>query len=466
MASANSGKKKSAAHFLNRIKKKDAFVVFCVFVFLVVLFTFITINEALSSIRTRRFEAENLAVVYGSEVERNCNRTFQLNGTVASLIALNENTEQNFIKLAEHLMPDFPAADCVQLAPDGIVTQVYPLKGNESVLGHNLFADEKRADEAVKTKESGSFTIGGPYPLLQGGEGFIARFPVFLDDAKSDFWGFVNVVVRVEKIMETVNFSGLTKHGYNYSIYRIKDSGEILPIAGTDFYSLKKPVRHQLNMPNARWELAIAPRGLWINIHFTIILVTLSLLIITAFTILTFLFFRLQKSNTRLAQLASTDQLTGLYSKQTALFSLKREISIAERIGSKVAVCFIDMNDFKTINDTFGHTTGDAALVKVARRISESVRQDDIVARFGGDEFLVISRGKNIDCEGLVARIDSALNVPAKFGGHSLADISAAIGFAVYPDDAQNADDLIKAADSAMYKAKYQRKFLRKQEIL
>ena len=158
MASANSGKKKSAAHFLNRIKKKDAFVVFCVFVFLVVLFTFITINEALSSIRTHRFEAENLAVVYGSEVECNCNRTFQLNGTVASLIALNENTEQNFIKLAEHLMPDFPAADCVQLAPDGIVTQVYPLKGNESVLGHNLFADEKRADEAVKTKESGRFT--------------------------------------------------------------------------------------------------------------------------------------------------------------------------------------------------------------------------------------------------------------------------------------------------------------------
>ena len=442
---------------LSRLMKKDFVFVIAVFLMLLIIFTDISVYESFGSVRSRKLEAQNIAVLCASEIERNCNHTFQLNGIISSLVMLGEANQENFDKVAAKVLPDFPAADCVQLAPGGIVSTVYPLKGNEAVLGHNLFEDEKRADEAFRTKAAGTITIGGPYPLLQGGEGFIGRLPVFMDDEHSEFWGFVNVVVRVSKIIETVNLSAIDGRNYTYSIYKISDvTGNRTHICGTDFEKLHNPITVKLDMPNAHWELVVAPKGLWVNIHLVIVLGTLSLLFICAFTMLTMLFFKLRQSNVRLAQLATLDQLTGLYTKQTAIFTLKKEIDYAARNGTQVAVCFIDMNNFKQINDIYGHTVGDTALAKVAKRLMESVRPEDIIARFGGDEFIIIFRGKNTgtDYHNTVERIKAVLNVPAKLSAHVLADISASVGLAVYPANGQSVEELISYADKAMYAEK------------
>lgn len=442
---------------LSRLMKKDLIFVIAVFLILLLIFTDISIYESFGSVRSRKLEAYNLAALCSSEIERNCIHTFQINGIFASLVMLDEANQKNFEEMAARILPDFPAADCVQLAPNGIVSSVYPLQGNEKVLGHNLFEDEKRADEAYKTKASGIMTIGGPYPLIQGGDGFIGRLPVFLDDQKTQFWGFVNVVVRVSRIIETMNISTMESRDYVYSIYKISDvTGNRTHIYGTDLEKLHKPISVRIDMPNAHWELAIAPKSFWVNIHLVIVLTTLSLLLICAFTILTLLFLKLRQSNIRLAQVATLDQLTGLYTKQTAIFTLKKEIDYAKRNGSQVAVCFIDMNNFKQINDRFGHTVGDTALSKVAKRLMESVRPEDIIARFGGDEFIIIFRGKNTgtDYQSTVERIRTVLNVPAKLSAHVLADISASVGLAVYPTNGNGVEELIAYADKAMYKEK------------
>lgn len=442
---------------LSRLMKKDFVFVVAVFLILLIIFTDISIYESFGSVRSRKLEAENIAVLCTSEIERNCNHTFQLNGIIASLVMLGEANQENFESVAAKVLPDFPAADCVQLAPDGIVSSVYPLQGNENVLGHNLFEDEKRADEAWKTKASGVLTIGGPYPLLQGGEGFIGRLPVFKDEQNNEFWGFVNVVVRVSQIIETVNLSALNGRNYEYSIYKLSDiTGNRTHIYGVDLDKMHHPVTTRIDMPNAHWELAVAPKGFWVNVHLVIVLGTLSLLLICAFTILTLLFLKLRQSNIRLAQLATLDQLTGLYTKQTAIFTLKKEIDYANRNGTQVAVCFIDMNNFKQINDKYGHTVGDTALAKVAKRLLESVRPEDIIARFGGDEFIIIFRGKNTgtDYTSTVERIRTVLNIPAKLSTHVLADISASVGLAVYPTNGNGVEELIAYADKAMYEEK------------
>ena len=442
---------------LSRLMKKDFVFVIVVFLVLLIIFTDISIYESFGSVRSRKLEAQNIAVLCASEIERNCNHTFQLNGIIASLVMLGEANQENFESVAARVLPDFPAADCVQLAPNGVVSAVYPLKGNENVIGHNLFEDEKRADEAFRTKASGVITIGGPYPLLQGGEGFIGRLPVFKDEHRNEFWGFVNVVVQVSHIIETVNLSAINGRNYEYSIYKLSDiTGNRTHIYGIDLDKMHNPISIKIDMPNAHWELAVAPKGSWVNVHLVIVLGTLSLLLICAFTILTMLFFKLRQSNIRLAQLATLDQLTGLYTKQTAIFSLKKEIDYANRNGSQVAVCFIDMNNFKQINDTYGHTVGDTALAKVAKRLLESVRPEDIVARFGGDEFIIIFRGNNTgtDFQSTVERIRAVLNVPAKLSTHVLADISAAVGIAVYPINGKGVEELIAYADKAMYKEK------------
>ena len=271
-----------------------------------------------------------------------------------------------------------------------------------------------------------------------------------------------NALEQNEKTLTNIlfghlNFSALQSRDYKYSIYRVSDyTKECTTLFGAEYNTLHKPISVRLDIPQAHYELAVAPIGLWVNVHLVLVLGTLSLLLICAFTILTLLFLKLRQSNIRLAQLATLDQLTGLYTKQTAIFTLKKEIDYANRNGTQVAVCFIDMNNFKQINDRYGHTIGDTALSKVAKRLMESVRPEDIVARFGGDEFIIIFRGKNTgtDYHTTVERIKAVLNVPAKLSARVLADISASVGLAVYPVNGSGVEDLIAYADKAMYEEK------------
>ena len=329
---------------LTRLLKKDFVFVIAVFLFLLMIFADISVYEAFGSVRSRKLEAQNLALLYASEIK------------------------ENYYNASEQ---------------------------NEKTLRNILY---------------GHF-----------------------------------------------NLSGLQNRGYNFSIYKVSNyTNEATTIFGSDIKKLNKPISVRLDIPDGHYELAVAPSGHWVNIHLVIVLTTLSLLLIAAFTILTLLFLKLRQSNIRLAQLATLDQLTGLYTKQTAIFTLKKEIDYANRNGSQVAVCFIDMNNFKQINDRFGHTVGDTALSKVAKRLMESVRPEDIVARFGGDEFIIIFRGKNTgtDYTSTVERIKAVLNVPAKLSAHVLADISASVGLAVYPTNGNCVEELISYADKAMYEEK------------
>ena len=282
---------------------------------------------------------------------------------------------------------------------------------------------------------------------------------LYASEIKTDY---NHSVEKNEKTLNNIlfghlNLSPLQSRDYKYSIYKINDNtNEVTTIFGSNFQTLYKPISIQIDIPEMHVMFAIAPNGYWVNIHLVLVLGTLSLLLICAFTILTMLFLKLRQSNIRLAQLATLDQLTGLYTKQTAIFTLKKEIDYANRNGTQVAVCFIDMNNFKQINDRYGHTTGDTALAKVAKRLMESVRPEDIVARFGGDEFIIIFRGKNTgtDYHTTIDRIKAVLNVPAKLSAHVLADISASVGLAVYPVNGSGVEDLIAYADKAMYEEK------------
>ena len=154
--------------------------------------------------------------------------------------------------------------------------------------------------------------------------------------------------------------------------------------------------------------------------------------------------------------LATHDKLTGLPNRMLFADLSQRCVSRARRTNSRFAVMFIDLDRFKPINDTYGHKVGDQLLVEVARRLSDCFRDSDVVARFGGDEFVVlVSDVRRRQDVALVAKkVIGALNEDFHDIVENELRISASIGIAFFPDDAQQIDDLIRHADAAMYEAK------------
>lgn len=160
-------------------------------------------------------------------------------------------------------------------------------------------------------------------------------------------------------------------------------------------------------------------------------------------------------SEERIRYLAQHDALTGLPNRFTLAVHLEHALARAERAGEKIGLMFIDLDNFKTINDTLGHAVGDLLLCEVARRITSAVRKADIVARIGGDEFVVVLESAHLPGDaGMVAqKILERMSEAVPVDGNEL-HTTPSIGIAIYPDDAANSEDLMKNADVAMYHAK------------
>ena len=157
----------------------------------------------------------------------------------------------------------------------------------------------------------------------------------------------------------------------------------------------------------------------------------------------------------RIWRQANFDQLTGLPNRHMFLDRLQHEAAHAKREGACLALLFIDLDHFKQVNDSLGHEKGDMLLRQAARRISERVRATDTVARLGGDEFTVILAGVGQlgGIERVLQELTAALALPFVLDGDT-AQVSASVGVALYPADAESPDTLLRHADQAMYAAK------------
>ncbi|QQS53693.1 MAG: PAS domain S-box protein [Candidatus Competibacteraceae bacterium] len=163
----------------------------------------------------------------------------------------------------------------------------------------------------------------------------------------------------------------------------------------------------------------------------------------------------LKNSQHRLEKLAYHDPLTQLPNRALLADRLQLAIAQAKRQKTFLAVCYLDLDGFKSVNDTLGHAVGDQLLVAVAERLRTCVRGSDTVSRLGGDEFVVLFGGLNSveECQGAVTRLLNALATPHVFGDHVLT-VTASIGVVLHSLDDNDADTLLRHADQAMYLAK------------
>ncbi len=164
-----------------------------------------------------------------------------------------------------------------------------------------------------------------------------------------------------------------------------------------------------------------------------------------------------KQSERQLQHRATHDALTGLTNRWLFNEYLHQALALAQRAGRQVALLLLDLDGFKSVNDTFGHAVGDKLLVDVARSLADQVRASDVVARIGGDEFVVLLREveKLSDAVLVADKLVAALSLPRNLDGIPI-QTGCSLGIAMYPADAQEPEALMRCADLAMYYAKAQ----------
>jgi diguanylate cyclase (GGDEF)-like protein/PAS domain S-box-containing protein len=163
--------------------------------------------------------------------------------------------------------------------------------------------------------------------------------------------------------------------------------------------------------------------------------------------------------SSRLQKLAYTDSLTGLMNRRRFEDRFESALLEAQLAEKAVALLFLDLDGFKAVNDSLGHAAGDTLLTAIARRLTESVRSTDLLARFGGDEFLIALSGVDADTANASARqvaahLAAVVAEPVHLGTERV-QVSASIGFSIFPDDADSFGQLLHLADLRMYQHKH-----------
>ncbi len=402
-----------------------------------------------------RVESEASAI--RATVEAELNRTLYLAVGIAGYAkALPDlGTDEQ----VEALLADvFDRGDHIRnigLAPDNVISHVYPLAGNEAALGlayedvPEQWVDVRRAMVTRRT------VLAGPLQLRQGGTGLINRTPVFLDDGS--YWGIVSLVLDVDALLTEVR-GRVEDAPVTWALRAVPDDGPAIPITGDQAAFDDADVVQPVAVPEGRWELAAdAGPELRPSATRTPLLRGTAIAVSAALALLLVLLLRERETVRRQAR---QDPLTALANRRHLEAELDGMIATARRKQDRFALVFVDLDDFKAVNDHHGHAVGDLVLGAVADRLADAVRDTDVVARVGGDEFIVLLRGVDSDVERSAAarKLAAALDAPIELGGHvGTVVVGASIGVGAYPTHGDSASALISRIDGAMYAAKARR---------
>jgi len=237
-----------------------------VFLLSFALLTFIVFNLHSLELEKERAKVHTIAANLSYDIKFNLDRALSSTYMLQAVLSQNQGKFiQNFEKMTEEILPSYPGVVELAIAPEGIVTQVAPLLGNEKVLGLNLFEVKTQKKESFLARETGKLTLAGPLELVQGGTGLVGRLPIFLSKGnKENFWGFVAVVIRISDIFDTTKSEQLKHEALLYEIWRIHpDSKEKQVILSSSPKPLIRPVEHTFEVPNSLWTITLAPEQGW-----------------------------------------------------------------------------------------------------------------------------------------------------------------------------------------------------------
>jgi len=353
----------------------------------------------------------------------------------------------------------------IGFAPGNVIHYVYPLKGNEKAIGLNYEKHPLQWPAVERAIISHSTVLAGPINLVQGGRGIISRTPVFLDDGK--YWGILSLVIDIDSLFidagllskdSTVDFSLRGKDGQG------KEGALFL---GREEVFKQSPIILNLTVPGGVWQMAAVPKSGWGSNLKTLTYYHIGGFIIAL--VLSVMLWVILNDRWKIQHLALHDALTALPNRRLFNERLNYTLMQKQRQHQPFSLLYIDLDNLKPINDQYGHKVGDMVLYEVAKRMSSSVRHEDTVARIGGDEFMIIlpSTGGKTQSTHVAQQILKAIKAPFFHQGKKI-ELSTSIGLSIYPQNGNSVEELIRAADQAMYQAKYEGKgriYFNQQEV-
>ena len=407
----------------------------------------------------RAIATERAAKQIASDVQTLMASFWAFSTTLEALVHSNPSiTQQQFNGFANELIASSEIIRSVALAKDNTISHIYPFELNKAAIGFNHLSDPNQRPAIEALLKSQNANIDGPMQLVEGGKAFIIRRPIYVKNDKETevLWGIGSVVLDYQKLTEFLaNHPLANNNSIQWHIFN-KDTGE----TNITYSTLKNDTQphsiQKVNLPSGNWHTGFREG----TTSETSILSTKNGFGFLTSLLIAFLVYKLLLSHELNKKLAMYDQLTRLPNRR--LLNDRFQQLSAQAIRKKIGfnLIYIDLNNFKEINDSFGHNLGDKVLQESASRLSACIRASDTIARIGGDEFVILSEVTDKQSHP-IEMVDKIAKVLAKpLESIKGIELSASFGWAHFDTHGSTLTELLSYADRHMYEDKHRQKLL------
>ena len=434
---------------VNQVKKKTL-VPLITFLLGICLISLIVYKTDTHEKEQRHITAQLNVATYGEQIKNEITNGIEITDTLKQILISEDGKIHQFETIAGNLMSD--SIESVQLAPNGVVTDIYPANENEA--GKiDLIHDKDRGKISCYARDNHTIITQGPFKLKQGGYGIAVRNPIYLKDKNGHeyFWGFTIVILRVPDIFSD-SISALSNFGYEYKISKTDAPwSDTYKVVYQSDGQINRPVSYTFTIGDENWKFEVTPKSGWRNATLLVIIIGIFLTISLLLSVLTRVWLVAKEHKKKFQILARTDSLTNIYNRYG--FDEFAEKMIQKNPKTHFVAALLDIDDFKFINKTYGVENGDTLLRQIGA-FMETLPFAKTVFRLGADQFCIVLY-KDLDQIDAVAQtVHERFRHPWYSENQAGIMMSASICCVNCPTDASAYGQLIEVMDYSMSMAK------------
>ena len=398
----------------------------------------------------RHITAQLNATTYGERIKNEITNGIAITDTLKQVLISENGKISQFDTIAENIMSD--VIESIQLAPDGNVTDIYPSEGTEASK-IDLLQDKDCSKISCYARDNHVIITQGPFDLKRGGCGIAVRNPIYLKDENNQeyFWGFTIVILRVPDIFSDA-ISALSDFGYEYRLSKTDAPwSDTYKVVYQSDDQLTHTVSYGFTIGEENWKLEVAPESGWRDLRLLVIVGGMFTTVVLLFSGLTRVWLVSKENKNKFQILAHTDSLTDIYNRYG--FDELAERMITKNPKTHFVAALLDIDDFKFINDIYGHVYGDRALKSLTDSMKAFFPKNTLLGRNGGDEFCILLPDHTYKEAGELLLQFTKLPKTFSCKGKEY-PFFISLGYAEYPTFASSRSQLMRCADAALYEIK------------